>query len=395
VFEIPASHAQFVEANWESMMLACFPVAMYHGESRLFADGSVCPMLLEGIRTASSWLRHWHRDRYGEVRFESRAVSDRGRDGALGRAGLFLSGGIDSLATLGHNRLTVPRTHPMSVRAGVVVEGFDVGHLGTTEASRRLFRSVVDGLRPVALDAQIELIPVTTNLRQLEPELLFWVQAFHGAALSAVAHVLRNGFDLFMISSTNDVAWMDPWGSHPLLDPHYGSSGMTIHHALERMDRFEKTRLVSQWDAALRAVRVCTHATANLASRNCGRCEKCIRTMASLEALGVLDRATSFPFRRVTPELLRTVVFWEEWQVKRYEALIEPLEARGRGDLASVIRAQVRRFRLKSSLKAFDDHLFGGRLQQARRRVLRLPDESGSRRDTKRPTSWRESGVRA
>ncbi len=56
-------------------------------------------------------------------------------------------------------------------------------------------------------------------------------------------------------------------------------------------NRVEKVRALAQCPTALETLRVCYNDTQ---SYNCGRCEKCIRTMLALRICRALDRATTF-----------------------------------------------------------------------------------------------------
>jgi hypothetical protein len=98
--------------------------------------------------------------------------------------------------------------------------------------------------------------------------------------------------NLMFIASSYDIPHLHPCGSHPLLDPEYSSYGMRIRHRDYEMSRLEKIKIVSQWDIAFQNFRVCL---ANVPDRlNCGKCEKCVRTMTELTALGLLHKTRAF-----------------------------------------------------------------------------------------------------
>jgi hypothetical protein len=83
-----------------------------------------------------------------------------------------------------------------------------------------------------------------------------------------------------------------PWSSHPLLDPLWGTEGLEfVHDGLEAR-RPEKVRLLAEHDWVLQSLRVCSRSPQN--ALNCGLCEKCIRTMLSLQAVGALGRCPTF-----------------------------------------------------------------------------------------------------
>jgi hypothetical protein len=115
----------------------------------------------------------------------------------------------------------------------------------------------------------------------------------HGAALAAVALGIQGFWGRAYIPATQDYANMYPTGSHPLLDPMWSTESVRIINDGAEATRIQKV----QWkiacsDVALRHLRVCWE---NRDSKyNCGRCEKCIRTMVNLEIAGVLKECRSF-----------------------------------------------------------------------------------------------------
>jgi len=282
-------------------------------------------------------------------------------------AGAVLSGGIDSLATLRANHLTYPAGHPLRIADCVFLYGFD---MGISRDEFPSFDRAHAALSAVALDAGITLISARTNVRSLDTDLAFWMYAFHGAALSAVAHVLSRRLATFFIGSYDLAGLFMPYGSHPLLDPCYSSAGLRVRSDGYAFTRLEKVALVASWDVGLRNLRVCTMNVPGLL--NCGDCEKCIRTMTELLVVGKLADATAFPVRDVTPELLSSVVIDSEDLDVLYAPLVAPLRSLGRNDLADVIDLKSRRFHehldfvrerdLKGLIKRFDRRVLGGRL---------------------------------
>jgi hypothetical protein len=76
-----------------------------------------------------------------------------------------------------------------------------------------------------------------------------------------------------------------------------------------------KLHVLVQYPEVLSRLRVCWE---NEGNYNCGLCEKCVRTMLGLRALGV-DRCAAFP-GTLTPQLVRqqrlsneAVLFWREF----------------------------------------------------------------------------------
>jgi hypothetical protein len=87
-------------------------------------------------------------------------------------------------------------------------------------------------------------------------------------------------------------------GSHLVMDHLLSTESMDTVHDSSHLMRPEKTAVVSNWSATHSTLRVCFNRTGyreNVGSIvNCGRCEKCIRTMKTLEISGKLERYGTF-----------------------------------------------------------------------------------------------------
>jgi hypothetical protein len=342
-FETPEEFGQDLTCNPHAFLVGCLMPAMRHGENRIAIDEEICPELRSGLVTAMSLMCHWYGSPRQPVRIEAKTAAHPLLTHTEERSGSFLSGGIDSLATLRTNRLDFPLSHPRSIKDCLFVFGFD---MGATEGSDReigTFERSLASLKPVVADAGITLIPVFTNVRHLDSDVQFWMHEFHGAALASVAHALSARLAIVSIASSPDTAFSSsPYGSHPLLDHNYSSAELQIRHDGVRFSRLDKVRIVADWDVALQNLRVCTANPSG--GLNCGACEKCIRTMTELLAVGKLAHTRAFPVQDVSEALLGSIAITAEDIDCLYRELIEPLKAAGRLDLASVIEAKSTQF---------------------------------------------------
>ena len=101
----------------------------------------------------------------------------------------------------------------------------------------------------------------------------------------------------------------------------------------------EKLNIVAKWDVAFQNFRVCL---ANVKDKlNCGRCEKCVRTMLELESLGLLNQTRAFADDAVDPAWLDAFRITIRVREPFYEELIAPLRRRGRSDLAEKIEKKL------------------------------------------------------
>ena len=361
--------ADSMSCNPNAFLIGCLMPAMRHGEQRIAIDEEVCPELRNGLATAMGWICHWYGRPRRPVRLETKPGAPVPGLRATMHAASFLSGGIDSLATLRANRRDFPLDHPNAIRDCLVVHGFDIGGQERTGAEMKSFEQALAALSPVADDAKVTLIPVSTNIRLLDDDIHFWMYEFHGAALASIAHALCGRFATAHIASTLDIPNLKAWGSHPLLDPNYSSAELQIKHDGTRYSRLDKVRLVAEWPVALQNLRVCTENPPGVL--NCGRCEKCIRTMTELQVVGHLAQTDAFPVKMVTTELLGSLTITNAYQDSCYRELIVRLKEQGCNDLAEIIERKSVEYHKhlawqeerdwKGAVKRFDrNHLSGG-----------------------------------
>jgi hypothetical protein len=374
-FETDEKFAETISCNPDAFLVACILPAMHHGEKRIVVDGGICPELKENLVDVVGWLRHWYEPNYNFPLIEAETIASQENSTSPNKTGFFFSGGIDSLAVLRANRLNYPLTHPGSFKYGLLIHGQNI------ESDNRLstFKKAFDDLSALAEETQVELIPVYTNIRALEPSSEFF-HISHGSILAAIAHTFVKCFNTISVAATGDIPTLPlvkksiikPHGSHPLIDPYYGSRDLRIRYDGLSLSRLDKTRLIADWDVALQNIRVCGP---NWPGENCGRCEKCVRTMLSLLALGVLDKTKAFNYNDLSVDLVKKVhiprpITIEGYGKEIYYLELMPLLAKsGHEDFANVINHVIQKYRnlyheksLKTKIKSFDSKYLGDNL---------------------------------
>ncbi|HUF62780.1 MAG TPA: hypothetical protein VMN36_11950 [Verrucomicrobiales bacterium] len=306
------THARFagdLNCNPNAFLLAAILPAMRHGERRVLVDGKVCPDLRNGLVTAMQLLCSWYGDAYHrppmiEATQGFGPVSQR----PPLRTGSFLSGGIDALATLRANRSDFPSDHPASIQDCFFIDGLDVGGYESMDRNTENSALAAASLSNLATRAKATLIPVSTNMRHLDDDDFYFYREAYGAALAVVAHCFSKRITAAMIAASSSTNDLRPIGSHPLLDPCYSSFDVDILHDGIRFSRLAKAGIVSEWDDALQTIRSCFDPFRPAHTLNCGKCEKCVRTMTALVVYDKLKHASAFPLDDVTPELLQTII---------------------------------------------------------------------------------------
>jgi hypothetical protein len=337
--ETEAPFTADISCNPHAFLVGCLIPAIHFGEKRIVLDAEICPGLKEGLETVMSLIKEWSGGNLHPLSIEAKTSSSVQYGKKLRQAGLFLSGGIDSLAALRANKLTYPEMHPGAIKDCLFVHGFDIGGVVQRGMKYHVFERAKTAMSPVVEDANVHLIPIYTNIRHLCDERELWLEKFFGAVLASMAHAFASRVELVYIASSYDIPNLVPCGSHPMLDPEYSSFDMRIRHRDLSLSRLDKLRIVAGWDVALNNIRVCL---ANVQDRmNCGKCEKCVRTMLGLLAIGALDKTEAFVEDDVSPELLSGFRITIRHRESFYRELLEPLKACGRDDLVHVIKSKL------------------------------------------------------
>jgi uncharacterized SAM-binding protein YcdF (DUF218 family) len=260
-------------------------LAMRRGED-LRLQGGVSPKLLAGAAAAQDVILGWdaevRRRRSIATPPQRRArIEAEVRDPARRAPGVaaFFTAGVDSSYTV--------LRHLDEIDALVYVHGLDVAL-----EKRGLRARVVRGIRRAADALGKPLVEVETDIRRLSDSIIGWT-AYNGTVLASVAHLLSPRFGKVYVPATLTLGRLHPLGSHPELDHLWSSEEVDLVHDGIEAERIDKLRLLAGSEAARRSLRVCW--TNDGGAYNCGHCEKCLRTMLALAALGELDRFTTFP----------------------------------------------------------------------------------------------------
>lgn len=261
---------------------------------------------------------------------ESRSYpSDRSR-------GVFYSGGIDSSYSLATE---IDRLDKIVTIIGANASGPE------SPSSTRLRQSAMDVSRHFGLDPII----IETDIRDVSDRLIGWVE-YHGALLAAVRHMLCDEIEEQLIAASGDEnSYLRAWGSHPLLDPLFGTPGARIqHHGLvARAAKFE--RLLDE-PVLLQNLQVCDRSKTG----SCGRCDKCTFALFALDIFQVSEVSSVFAGHR--PDSRRINVSGPS----------------SKSDWVSLRNAAVQRNRRPDMVKAIDKAVSKHRLSWALKHALHI-----------------------
>ena len=251
--------------------------AMMAGED-LEVTGPVSARLLGRVELAAGAYVSWDPG----LRRPALRVQGPGATAAAARGvGCFFSRGVDSMLSA-----VVERMEPGPLTHLIFGNGLEPGH------SPPVAREEIRIARVAATLMGLPLVVIETNVRMLTEGRRDWADA-HGSALAGVGLALSGCLGAIVIPSTDTFASLVPFGSSPVLDPLFSTELVRVHHDDIALTRVSKVAvLAGQRPDLLPHLKVCFREDR---PDNCGRCGKCLLTMAALQAAGGLARATGFP----------------------------------------------------------------------------------------------------
>ncbi|HSW65021.1 MAG TPA: hypothetical protein VLH56_17180 [Dissulfurispiraceae bacterium] len=297
---------------------------------------------------ARALLRLW-KSWYPWIHIVSIDADTESRNGKNGRPiASFFSGGVDSFFTA--------LKHPEATH-WLAWLGFDM-----PIENRPAFNRHYERLSCVSSEMGKTLIAGATNLRETRWRKAPWELLSFGPLLGTVALFHEESFSKVLVPSSYSIEYLPPCGSHPLSDPLFSSSLMEVVHDGIESTRREKTEFLCQSDVALRYLHVCYRGQGNAGQddTNCCACQKCYRTMTTLELYGRLEDARLFDAEQFTLKRLASVFASaiEEPFLRELHLLAKD---KGREDIAGAIEESLSGSRRARYLLKIADKLGGAR----------------------------------
>jgi hypothetical protein len=278
-YEFAREHAPAPPRTFDGVLCAVVLHAM--GERRdIRLRGPATRQMLRNLSEFQLAWSRWRPAVYRPIDITVDAVVDSGQV-RPNRTSAAFSGGVDSTFTLLRNS---PRsTNPSyTVDSVVLVHGFDVS-LGNSNDLQEL----IDRTVPIRTLSGVDLRVMRTNSKDLR--LQKWEESFV-AQLAACLHLFSAEFSTALVASSEPYdALVLPWGSNPVTDHLLSGGDLTIVHDGAAFSRTDKIAFLSRVPAAVESLKVCWEGTQH--GRNCGVCEKCIRTQLNFLAVGVTNPA--------------------------------------------------------------------------------------------------------
>ena len=356
-FDVPRAHAADLSATGNPWVACLLPLAALTGESLHIPLPVDRPLLANAGRLMRIWRRWYPEVAVVSIEADAIEVDPRGRPAHVGA---FFSGGVDSFFTAMRPRDEGPPAEREPIDELITVWGFDVP-LDRRDAfarMRRRYEAVADELGKHFLD-------VATNLRTTRWGTAQWSYLAHGAGLASVALSLERRFRTVYVAGSGSHRIVRPWGSHVITDPLFSSWRTAIVFDAAAYLRTDKIEHLVERPIALRALRVCW---ALGSDENCGTCNKCLRTMLTLDLCGALGQAVTFPSKTIDLARIARMDCSQFVDIREMEDIHALAVARKRTDVIDAVNRALGRTRRRRWIRAGLDAIRGP-VSALRRRV--------------------------
>jgi hypothetical protein len=276
-FSMPEKYAEhFIPNRLDAFLVALLPVAMEHGED-IILEGEVSERLLYSVNSYLIPIISKVNSTFKNVSVTSDRTSYKAIDKKYHAAVTGFSGGIDSFCVIAeHIDLLKTPSHQLT--------HLIFNNVGAISAN--VFIEKYNYFKSVALDLELNLIPVDSNLGSVIDS-PFGLS--HSLRNSACALFLQSLFSHYYYASgiqycdvrifnAADIAYLDS-----VLLNLLSTENLDIVCSGAQYTRVEKTRIVSNFLPSRNFLNVCV---APNRIDNCSVCWKCCRTLLTLELLG-------------------------------------------------------------------------------------------------------------
>lgn len=285
---------------------------------RLFAEAWHCwlPNLYSPVEIEATSYIDFRDLKFLDI-FKSK-VFERKRDK---KSLLTFSGGVDACFSLSRHAKKMGVLAPnerFNVSDVVLVHGFDVRF--ENDPAFGLLRSRVE---PILNSFGANCKVVKTDIRNKLNE--SWEHS-HGAQIASVLHQFSGSFFNGIIGSTEPYSRMlNSWGSHPATDHLLSGSFFKITHDGAGYGRTQKVKAIGNNPIIASNLKVCWQGSDQ--EKNCGMCEKCVRTKLNFIAAGY-DIPDCFPNLLSSGDIQKVQIHNLTSQ-QEFESIIEYANANG------------------------------------------------------------------
>ncbi len=274
-YRVPSEYSSHLTKSSNPFVVATIFLAMEQSAD-LVVHGEVSPSLLQNLSEFQAAWNCWCPQRYQPVEIVAEVEREQPRAEQEQAIAAF-SGGVDGCFTVWRHRMGRCGRWRRYLQAGLMVHGFDIPLKQQEE-----FNLAAQKSKAMLESLGVELIPIATNFREIKQD---WEDAF-GVAIASCLILFQKGYTAGLIGSSDPYHALNlPYGSNPITDPLLSSNAFQLLCDGASCTRLQKVQEVGRWQEAMANLRVCWQGSQF--DKNCGRCEKCIRTILNFRVMGL------------------------------------------------------------------------------------------------------------
>ena len=319
-YRFPEEYLALLSPNCDSFVVATIFKLMQSGKE-VIVHGTVSPSLLQNLSEFQAVWACWRPDCYQpvEIRAEIEQELTKLNESAESVITPF-SGGVDSCFTVYRHHHGIGSRLQRHLTTAVMAHGLDIPLHQPEVFENARIRS-----EKMLSSLGMKLIPVATNFRSLKDD---WEDAC-GVAIASCLTLFQGGYKIGLIPSGEPYQSLPRiWGSHPLTNPLLSNQNFSIIHDGAAFSRSQKIAHLAHWPEVLQWMRVCWQGEHK--DRNCGYCEKCIRTILNFRVLG-LDLPGCFE-QDISDQQLSTLRIRSAAQFIEFELILQSAQDRHLSD---------------------------------------------------------------
>ncbi len=276
-FKLDGKFENEIVVDYSPFLASLLIPAMKLGED-IEIRGSVSGKIMESVGLIQDKLFSWN---IGLKKINVKSEGLNTQKYSSSKIATFFSGGVDSFYTYLKNKNDGVKTDYF-----ILANGFDINL-----RNKILWGTTSAHINEIAEKEKVGLIEIESNVRDIIEPIVKWDYS-HGGCLASLGILLGKDLKHVYMASTYTFDQMFPWGSHPELDKYWSTESTEFHHHGAEVTRLQKVIYISKYPVVLETLRVCY---LNVRGQfNCGKCDKCLRTMINLEIAGKLNDSKTF-----------------------------------------------------------------------------------------------------
>lgn len=283
-FKFPIKYKDELSSLADSWVILCLHKMMRAGGD-FPVNGDISASLLDNLEKYCDCWRTLRPD-YKPINIIPNAEFDDTIKTLENRAIMTFSGGLDASFSLFRHKTGRAGRNTKNIERAVLLFGM----ADTPLAKPEEFKLHAENARALCENMGVEFLTVETNF------CLYWsdwsVEHFN-VVVAALGFFTKHPYKITASSLCVLPVSYKIWSSNPITDLMLSSNWAQVISDDVAYDRTMKANVVKDWGLATEKMRVCWEGKDK--SKNCGKCEKCIRTMLNFVACGVTHELKMFP----------------------------------------------------------------------------------------------------